>query len=492
MRKLNFTQALINNIHRSYSYTATRNRWGHHISPEKYDPLTFFESVMDSDPFEAFMFLDHYGFKRAKRDLDRYGIPYTPDQLKAAQAFDVVTTVMQVQRRDVVGVNFGPPPLSPKIAAVGAPNLYTTHDTIDAQKAVKRLNLTNQGMLPLASEVDDPHFIKEQRDALELLLTHRHACLIGGAGTGKSYLTAKLVAYFGDKAHPLAPTHKARINLQDKLGKKGAVVETVQSFIHKQDATQQGRVLIIDEAGMLSSSLVAKLAPFFDTADRVYFIGDKNQLPPIGYGRPFERLQTVLPCAELYHNHRSESADIVMLGREILGEPYNDQLKAKNIVAVPTVEAAFKAGADVVLTHTNGKVDEINETKRLRHGTPAVYPEWRVGEKIVAYATDYRRRRRFYNGELFDIVAPNLLRGAGGKVVAVTRDDLRRNFKPAYGLTIHKAQGSEWPCVAYLPNPLDSQNLAYTAVTRARQKLIIIGRLNSSYPPERTWQQLNL
>ena len=80
-----------------------------------------------------------------------------------------------------------------------------------------------------------------------------------------------------------------------------------------------------------------------------------------------------------------------------------------------------------------------------------------------------------------------------GKIIRLKKDlDLEYNFDYAYALTVHKSQGSEWDVVAYQPSELDSQNIAYVAVTRAKKKLIIIGDgLKEVYPPERKWRQLH-
>lgn len=76
-------------------------------------------------------------------------------------------------------------------------------------------------------------------------------------------------------------------------------------------------------------------------------------------------------------------------------------------------------------------------------------------------------------------------------VVFDTPNDLYFNFDLAYGLTIHKSQGSEWDCVAYQPSSMDYRNLAYVAVTRAKKKLFIVGDdIRLDYPPQRKWRHI--
>lgn len=79
----------------------------------------------------------------------------------------------------------------------------------------------------------------------------------------------------------------------------------------------------------------------------------------------------------------------------------------------------------------------------------------------------------------------------GATLTFKTSKDMEANFDLAYGLTVHKSQGSEWDVVAYQPSHLDTQNLAYVAVTRAKKKLIIIGdQIKTEYRKDREWRQL--
>ncbi|MDK6419951.1 AAA family ATPase, partial [Actinotignum timonense] len=72
------------------------------------------------------------------------------------------------------------------------------------------------------------------------------------------------------------------------------------------------------------------------------FVGDKNQLPPIEYGRPFELLQQSVTVSELKENRRSEAADIIALGKEVIGIPQNANMNTPNIVFAPTIQSAFE------------------------------------------------------------------------------------------------------------------------------------------------------
>ena len=129
---------------------------------------------------------------------------------------------------------------------------------------------------------------REQLNALQTCLEYQVSCLIGGAGTGKSFVTANIIdqLILNDKEVAiLAPTHKAKEALQQKLNT--GTVRTIHSFVHKPEYCD---AIVIDESGMLSTSLLHSLLKNY-TGQQLIFIGDKNQLPPVDYGRPFELIQ---------------------------------------------------------------------------------------------------------------------------------------------------------------------------------------------------------
>ena len=203
-------------------------------------------------------------------------------------------------------------------------------------------------------------------------------------------------------------------------------------------------------------------------------------------------IQRRFVTSELKDNKRSESADIIALGREILGIPQNANMRHDNIEVVSTTKEAFERGAEVVLTYTNANVRAVNEEQKVKSGAPAIHPLFSVGDLIISKTNE---QGKYYNGQIFKILSYNqAINTSNGRLVTFrTSKDLEYNFDLAYGLTIHKSQGSEWDIVAYQPSELDTQNLAYVAVTRAKKKLIIVGdQIKAEYPADREWRQLNL
>lgn len=482
-----FSEAINRNIERTFTYAFVKYKTT--IKPEEYDPFSYFFSELRQDPFNTFMELDGFQFKRTKNTLDKYRIPYTPEQERRARIYHDVVNKMQAERSDFVSMYVDDLRKTGIVILDFDSYILTTEKTIDLSRRIKRLpkhektnNVLYKHKLPKAILQTD-----EQLRAIETVLKHQISCLIGGAGTGKSFVTSAIIeqlAHNHKRVAILAPTHKARESLQEKL--TTGTVRTVHSFVH---APTDCDVIVIDESGMLSTPLLHSLLKR-RTTQQLIFVGDKNQLPPVEYGRPFELIQNEFTVAEITTNRRSESTDIIALGNEILGIPQNTNMTHKNIELVSTSQEAFAKGAEVALTYTNQNVQDINEQQRIKGGTPSICPHFKIGEELIATTNE---KGRYYNGQLFTVVAYDRIRNkeSGREVVFTKRKDLEYNFTYAYGLTIHKSQGSEWDVVAYQPSIRDTQNLAYVAVTRARKKLIIVGdELKNIYPPERKWRQL--
>lgn len=487
--KYDFTIALINNIERTYTFAYAKNAYQYDGRPESYHSMAFFEKLLEYNPFEALMNLDGFAFKRTKQTIQKYGIPYEPEQERRAKVYADVTDKMMKERSDYVSLhvedlkNTG-------IELIREPYVLTTKKTIEVAEFIERLprNVKTHHVIYENKIPSSLLSSKEQYEALTTCVGQQVSCLIGGAGTGKSYVTANIIKQLvtnGQHVAILAPTHKAREALQSKL--EQGTVRTIHSFVHKPEKCD---VIVIDESGMLSTPLFHSLMRVYE-GQQLIFVGDKNQLPPVEYGRPFEKIQEIFVVAELTDNKRAEAKDIIALGREILGIPQNTNMGHDNIEVVETIQEAFDKGAEVLLTYTNKDVKQTNDEQKVKEGAASISPNFSIGDRIIAKTNE---KDRFFNGQLFKIVSYDLVVNelTGKEIRLKSSRDLEYNFDLAYGLTIHKSQGSEWDVVAYKPSSMDTTNLAYVAVTRARKKLIIVGDgLKTEYLPERKWRQLN-
>lgn len=486
--KVEYTRALKENIASTYTYAYAKNAYACRISADLYDPVEFFNRMLEEyNPFFIFMKLQGYGFKRTEAAIRKYDIYVTEeDRQEAKFELEVIEKIVQ-RRSDVVKEFFGDR-ASPNVVQLSE-NEYTTKDTVDVKNFMDKL--------PESKETNNYFYedrvssliknSEEQMNAVKVCLKNKVSCLIGGAGTGKSFVTAEIIRQLkhnGKKVEVLAPTHKAKNALQEKLD--GEVrVRTINSFIWGRETGSD--VIIIDESGMISTPLMAGIARGY-RGQQLIFVGDKNQLEPVEYGRPFEYLQANFQVAELKDNKRAEAADIVELGKELLGLESIGNVELTNVMKVDSVEEAIKQGAEVVITFKNENVRKINELRRIKNGEETIAEGFSVGDEIIAKVNE----DGIYNGDLFTITGYNTAVRKGDKKIVnfKSEKDLAARFDLAYALTVHKSQGSEWDVVAYQPSYIDTANLAYVAVTRAKKKLIVIGELNESYPLQREWRHL--
>lgn len=165
--------------------------------------------------------------------------------------------------------------------------------------------LRSSGAMP-DSDGEEELARQEKAAALEMLATSRVSALIGAAGTGKTTLLralASLPEIAGGGLLLLAPTGKARVRMQDVIGKHaGALAQTLAQLLVKsgrydpdtgryrrsdRDRESSARTVIIDECSMLTEDALDALLDGIEGFDRLILVGDPRQLPPIGAGRPF-------------------------------------------------------------------------------------------------------------------------------------------------------------------------------------------------------------
>jgi ATP-dependent exoDNAse (exonuclease V) alpha subunit len=173
---------------------------------------------------------------------------------------------------------------------------------------------------------------KEKLDCLEIVANSPVSVLTGGAGTGKTTALSVLCEIDEIKngdVLAIAPTGKATVVLRSKLPKE-VQIKTVFQYLHNtkhcdvhtwsyyltgQADTSAPATVIIDESSMLTEDMFAALIEACSTAKRIVFVGDPNQLPPIGAGKPFADLIKFLTSKnkvvklEISNRHKSEGSN---------------------------------------------------------------------------------------------------------------------------------------------------------------------------------------
>jgi exodeoxyribonuclease V alpha subunit len=359
-----------------------------------------------------------------------------------------------------------------------------------------------------------------QQKAVELTCSAPCGIVTGGPGTGKStclkYALDRL-----DRSHQryelAAPTGKAAKRMHETTGREARTIHRLlefrpgQGFGRCRGNPLETDVVVIDESSMVDVELGAALFGAVDPSrTRVILIGDANQLPPVGPGRVFGDLvdSAMVPIAQLQTLHRSAQQSWIHLNapRVLAGQlpelapradfrfveidSAKDVLPEVRRLLTDVVPREINATAQLLIPQKPGVagIDEANRVlQRALNPRPADEPSigrdkhpLHIGDRVIQVKNDYQLG--VFNGEIGEISE------IGGGVVVVQfegREPVRYSLDQAgglqlsYALTVHRAQGSEFPWVICVVHSTHSfmltRQLVYTAITRGKQGVILVG-----------------
>lgn len=378
-----------------------------------------------------------------------------------------------------------------------------------------------------------PELNDAQERALAAAATENLVLVSGGAGSGKTFTVAaihKLYEQHGLDVVLAAPTGKAAKRMEQVVGREAFTLHRLLGFNGKTfqrgpDDPIEADVIIVDEVSMVDVPLAWH---FFQAVDLertcVVLVGDHNQLPPVGPGNLLRDLieRRPIPTVVLDQVVRQAGVlkenSIAVLSGEVRrtaaegkdGRPpwivvsrMTDVLDASRYVlelfeSVLAERLRFDLLADVQLLTPTRKgplgVDALNvELQRLvqkklwgvdvEPPRPGRRPEFLMHDRVIQTRNNYDLG--VMNGAIGIVTSVGPRRGE----LRVRFDDEDVEYTPenegmkdlslAYALTIHKAQGSEFPCAVLVIHKAHSfmhhRNLFYTGVTRARQVAIVVG-----------------
>lgn len=374
------------------------------------------------------------------------------------------------------------------------------------------------------SQMTSKKLSSEQQDAVIGSVSSKVFILTGGPGVGKT-TTANAIIHLlramGKKVVLAAPTGRAAQRMTEISSLPAKTIHRLlewssenAGFLKDEDNKLEADVVIIDESSMLDIRLAQSLLRAIPESSQVIFIGDKDQLPPVGPGNFFRDLieSGQIPSKQLDRIFRqAKTSQIISVAHNINSgrtSDFNNETESDcHFLEAESDEEVLEKIKTIVHTHLpNSGYNTLREMQVLtpmNKGTLGAQnlntllqsllnplPEgvsenahklpFRVGDKVIQTVNNYELT--VYNGDIGFVEQVTdkreVLVRFGERYV---KYDFEQSWdlKLAYAITIHKSQGSEFP-VVLIPMTMGhyvmlQRNLIYTALTRAKKLAIFLG-----------------
>ena len=363
----------------------------------------------------------------------------------------------------------------------------------------------------------------QQSEALEKCLQNKFSIITGGPGVGKTTIIRALVDIYSMRKLKVvlaAPTGRAARRMAESVGAQSKTIHRLlkwnpvtNSFTFDEEHPMEGDVFVFDETSMVDVNLAKNLMSAIPPSAAVVWVGDTDQLPSVGPGNVLGDLikSGVIAFTRLNHIFRQESGGLIVANAHHVnaGEPIeirhgesdfyfirceDPEQCLRRAIEFMTTRIPRKFGmdplADVqVLTPMRKNLlgtENLNFElqKALNPNGPAIIrggTTFRVGDRVMQLRNNYDKD--VYNGDVGFVKVVD----AEKRALVVTFDGRPVRYEPgdldelvlAYATTIHKSQGSEYPAVIVLVHTqhyvMLQRNLLYTAITRGRKLVLLIG-----------------
>ncbi|WEP00342.1 ATP-dependent RecD-like DNA helicase [Streptomyces sp. FXJ1.172] len=369
----------------------------------------------------------------------------------------------------------------------------------------------------------------EQESAVRLALTEKVAVLTGGPGCGKSFTVRSIVELARAKQAKVllaAPTGRAAKRLAELTGAEASTVHRLLELkpggdaAYDRDRPLDADLVVVDEASMLDLLLANKLVKAVPPGAHLLFVGDVDQLPSVGAGEVLRDLLadgSPVPAVRLTRVFRQaqQSGVVTNAHRINAGQhPLTDGMKDFFLFVEDDTEEAGRLTVDVAARRIPARfgLDPRRDVQVLApmHRGPAGagvlngllqqaitpgrpdLPEkrfggrvFRVGDKVTQIRNNYEKGTNgVFNGTVGVVTS---LDPVEQRLTVLTDEDEEVPYEfdeldelaHAYAVTIHRSQGSEYPAVV-IPVTTGAwmmlqRNLLYTAVTRAKRLVVLVG-----------------
>lgn len=382
----------------------------------------------------------------------------------------------------------------------------------------------------------------EQTQAIREAATSGLLLITGGPGTGKTTILRGILELLGQnqlRCLLAAPTGRAAKRLTEVTGEDASTIHRLLEagidpatgkmfFARDAENPLKCDAVIVDEMSMVDVSLLYSLLQAIPTGKRLILVGDPDQLPPVGPGFPFgDMLRSgSLPTVRLTEIFRQAQKSLIVMNAHRVNQGEMPDLKCVSsdffFMRRTSEEAVCALIRDLCATRLPQKMgiptDQIQVLSPTRKGAvgtvnlnrllqAALNPQspdkkersygdyqFREGDRVMQIRNNYDILWKKADGST---VGAGIFNGDVGRIqtidpasetLTVLFDDRLAEYdftqlgelEPAYAMTVHKSQGSEYRAViltAWNGSPyLLSRSILYTAITRARELLIIVGR----------------
>ncbi|MDF2685437.1 MAG: helicase, RecD/TraA family, partial [Clostridia bacterium] len=382
-------------------------------------------------------------------------------------------------------------------------------------------------------------FAENQKKAIMEACCHQMMILTGGPGTGKTTTLNGIIKIYENKGITFtiaAPTGRAAKRVTELTGKDAKTIHRLleygnqngeNTFMRNRENPLKYDAVIIDESSMIDIWLFNHLLDAIPANTKIIMVGDANQLQPVGPGSVFKDIiaSGIIATVELKEIFRQAKKSLIITNaHRIINGEVPEMKDTKNdffFIPAATPEDVIKKVTELYCTRLPNAynlnpltdIQVLSPTRKTTTGTVslnialknAVNPPddhkkelkfhentFREGDKIMQVRNNYDITVEKANGELEtgvfngDIgIIDEILEKEEGLIVryddkkVVYTTEMLEDIELAYAITVHKSQGSEFNAVI-LPlldgaNMLYTRNLLYTAVTRAKKILIILG-----------------
>ena len=365
-----------------------------------------------------------------------------------------------------------------------------------------------------------------QIEAIRAVAGHKVLVITGGPGTGKTTIINAMIRIFAGiqtKILLAAPTGRAAKRMTEATGYEAKTIHRLLEYSFQKGGFQKNDtspldcdLLIVDEASMIDTLLMHHLLKAVPGRATFVLVGDVNQLPSVGAGNILKDIidSGAVPVVELNEIFRQARESSIIVNAHLINQGQMPNLKSSQehlddfyfieqedpqkvlemIITLVKERIPKRFGFDplddiqVLTPMHRGVVGGMNLNVELQkalnpgeEGVARLGRLYRKGDKVMQIANNYDKE--VYNGDIGRIAAidtegQEVLVAIDGREIAYDFSELDE-LVHAYAVSIHKAQGSEYPAVVI---PILTQhyillqrNLLYTGVTRGKKLVVIIG-----------------